>query len=126
MSEEHVSILIAEDERMLLKTISFFLEKKGYTVVPAQDGETAIELLRNKRFDLVVTDINMPYANGMEILHIIRNELKLPTPVIVLTSVGLESTVLNAFDLGASEFITKPFSLPVLAARIDNLLRSRK
>lgn len=125
MEEQKVKILVAEDERMLLKTMSFFLEKKGFVVVPATDGDMAISLLRKEPFDLVITDINMPYASGMEILHLIRDELKLLTPVIVLTSVGLESTALNAFDLGASEFITKPFSLPVLAARIENLLRTK-
>jgi len=126
MNDSKLKILIAEDERMLLKTMSFFLEKKGYQVIQAGDGETAITEAKSGGFDLIMTDINMPYASGMELLNLIRNEMKLPTPVIVLTSAGLESTALNAFDIGASEFITKPFSLPVLAARIENLLRARK
>lgn len=114
-------ILVAEDERMLLKTMSFFLQKKGFDVTPVFNGEDAASLIRTGTFDLIITDINMPYASGMELLHLIRNELKLSTPVIVLTSLALESTALHAFDLGASEFITKPFSLPVLAARIDGI-----
>lgn len=126
MGPEKMRILIAEDEKMLLKTMAFFLEKKGFSVVPAEDGDLAIGQIKTGNFDLIITDINMPYASGMEILHLIRNELKLSIPVIVLTSVGLESTALNAFDLGASEFITKPFSLPVLAARVENLLKNKK
>jgi len=74
----------------------------------------------------VITDINMPFVTGLEIIHLIRNELKLPIPIIVLTSAGLEKTALNAFEIGASEFITKPFSLPVLAARVEKLLQNSR
>lgn len=116
-----LKILVAEDERLLLKTMVFFLEKKGYLVVAVSDGELAREKIRTESFDLIITDINMPYASGMELLHLVRNELKLQTPVIVLTSASMEKVALDAFEMGASEFVSKPFSLPVLAARIEKL-----
>ena len=115
-------ILIAEDDKMLLQTMTFYLGRQGYQISKAEDGESAVKQIKETQFDLVITDINMPYVGGMEIVHLVRNELKRNTPVIVLTSSGLEKTQLNAFNLGASEFITKPFSLPVLAARIAKLL----
>lgn len=119
-------ILIAEDENMLLKTMTFFMEKKGYTVTTANNGNAAVEAMRTGAFDLVITDINMPYVTGMEIIHIARQELGLSIPIIVLTSAGLEKTELNAFEMGASEFMTKPFSLPVLATRVERLLQPSK
>lgn len=126
MSSDKIKILIAEDEKMLLKVMTHFLEKKGYEIIQATDGDHAISQLKTGNFNLIITDINMPYASGMEIIHLVRNEMKLTIPVIVLTSVGLEKTALNAFEIGASEFITKPFSLPLLAARIEKLLQTHK
>lgn len=116
-------ILLAEDEKLLLRTMAFYFEKKGFIVTQASDGNIAINELKKNTFDIIVTDINMPYANGMEIVNLVRNELKLNTPVIVLTTVGLEKTQLNAFEIGANEFITKPFSFPVLVTRILKLLQ---
>ena len=119
---DNLKILITEDDPVLLKMISYFLEKKGYAVIQASDGLSAIDKVNSQLFDLIITDINMPFANGLEIVNTVRNVLKLQTPIIVLTSEGVESTELNAFHIGASEFITKPFSLSALELRVVKLL----
>jgi DNA-binding response OmpR family regulator len=117
-------ILIAEDDVLLLKALGFFLEKKGYELCLVQDGRDAINKIKEGHFDLIVTDINMPFNNGMEIISLVRNELKLKTPIIVLTSMGLENTELEAFHIGADEFIAKPFSPQVLGVRIEKILHA--
>jgi DNA-binding response OmpR family regulator len=115
-------ILIAEDDVLLLKALGFYLEKKGYELILVADGRDAIKKIKETQFDLIVTDINMPFNNGMEIISLVRNELKLKTPIIVLTSMGLENTELEAFHIGADEFIAKPFSPQVLGVRIEKIL----
>lgn len=115
-------ILIAEDDLLLLKALGFYLDKKGYQLSLVQDGREAMTKIKEDHYDLIVTDINMPFNNGMEIISMVRNELKLKTPIIVLTSMGLENTELEAFHIGADEFISKPFSPQVLGVRIDKIL----
>lgn len=119
--EKH--ILIAEDDDMLRKSLAYFLRSNGFEVTEIENGEMAAAAIRTQTFDLVITDLNMPFVGGMELLSLIRNELQLTMPVIVLTASGVEKTELEAFDLGASEFISKPFSPSVLKARIEKLLR---
>jgi DNA-binding response OmpR family regulator len=115
-------ILIAEDDLLLLKALGFYLDKKGYDLSLVADGREAITKIKSEHYDLIVTDINMPFSNGLEIISLVRNELKLKTPIIVLTSMGLESTELEAFHVGADEFIAKPFSPQVLGVRIEKML----
>ena len=114
-------ILIAEDDRMLLRSIAFKLEKEGYQTVVASDGRQAIDLVEQENPDLVVSDIMMPYLNGLEIIPYIKAHND-RTPVIMLTSIGLEDTVVKAFDLGADDFMTKPFNLGELLIRIKRQL----
>ncbi len=92
-------------------------------VIKAIDGREAKNLLRQEDFDLVITDIHMPFHSGLEITTFIRNELKKDTPIIVLSAEGLEDTVLQAFELGANDFITKPFSPAELVVRVKRILR---
>lgn len=117
-----MKILLAEDDVLTRKSLTYFLEAKKYDVVHATDGEAAFDLLKDNSFDLIITDLNMPKIGGMELIHIIRNELSLETPVIVLTASGVEQTELDAFAIGASEFISKPFSPSVLNMRIQRLV----
>jgi DNA-binding response OmpR family regulator len=115
-------ILVAEDDLLLLKSLGYYLDKQGYEVFPVSDGREAIEKIKQLDFDLIVTDLNMPFSNGMEIISLVRNELKKRTPIIVLTAMGLEATELDAFRIGADEFISKPFSPHVLGVRIEKLI----
>lgn len=115
-------ILLAEDDALTTQSLIYFLKAKSYEVVHAEDGEAALQFLKTEVYDLIITDLNMPKIGGMELIHIIRNDLKLETPVIVLTASGVEQTELDAFAIGASEFISKPFSPSVLNTRIQRLV----
>lgn len=115
-------ILIADDELMVLRTIEFRLQREGYKTIVAFDGKEAIEKIFSESPDLIITDLMMPYNNGLEIVNVVRNQLKQKTPVIILSAVGLEKTVLEAFKLGADDFVTKPFSPNELTIRVEKLL----
>lgn len=117
-------ILLAEDELLLRKSLEFFIQSNGFNIETVADGQAAVEKLRETNYDLVITDLNMPFVGGMEIINIVRNELHRDSPIIVLTSSGAEQVELESFNLGASEFIAKPFSPQVLLARIHKLLRN--
>ncbi|MBP1163833.1 MULTISPECIES: response regulator transcription factor [unclassified Chryseobacterium] len=110
-------ILIAEDDELILKTIEHKLLKEGHEVILTRNGKDAIETLKTKDIDLAITDIMMPFASGIEILSAIKTMGK-QIPVIMLSSMGQEEVVLNAFDLGAADFIIKPFSPNELILRI--------
>lgn len=114
-------ILTVEDDILLLKTLAFKLRKEGYIVVTSKNGFDAIEYLKENEPDLIVTDIMMPFINGLEIISFVRNEKKSKVPIIVLSSAGLEKTVLEAFELGADDFVTKPFSPNELSIRIKKV-----
>lgn len=116
------TILIAEDDDILRKSLAFFLGNQGYRITQIDNGNDAAEAIRNTHFDLIITDLNMPFIGGMELIHIVRNELKSDVPVIVLTASGVEKTELDAFAIGASEFMAKPFSPSVLEVRVRKLL----
>jgi len=110
-------ILIAEDDELILKTIEHKLVKEGHEVILTRNGKDAIETLQNEPVDLAITDIMMPFASGIEILSAIKSMDK-KIPVIILSSMGQEEVILNAFDLGAADFIVKPFSPNELMLRI--------
>lgn len=113
-------ILIAEDDELILKTIEHKLLKEGYEVIVARNGKDAIDTIKETEIDLIITDIMMPFASGTEILAAIRSFGK-KIPVIMLSSLGQEEVVLEAFDLGASDFMVKPFSPNELILRIKRL-----
>lgn len=114
-------ILIAEDDELILKTVEHKLLKEGHEVILTRNGKEAIEKLKEEEVDLAITDIMMPFASGIEILSAIRSVGK-NTPVIMLSSMGQEEVVLNAFDLGASDFIVKPFSPNELMLRVKRFI----
>ncbi|MEZ7500102.1 response regulator transcription factor [Flavobacterium sp. Arc3] len=117
-----MKILIAEDDVMMLKTMEFKLKKEGFTVIACANGEEAITKIKTENPDVIITDIMMPLINGLEMVRKVKAELKLNIPIIVLSGVGLEKTVLEAFELGADDFITKPFSPNELIVRIRRLM----
>ncbi|MDH5826849.1 response regulator transcription factor [Sphingobacterium faecium] len=113
-------ILIAEDDELILRTIEHKLVKEGHTVILTRDGKEAIEKIHELELDLVITDIMMPFASGIEILSAIAIAGK-KLPVIVLSSMGQEEVIIDAFDLGAADFMVKPFSPNELLLRIKRL-----
>lgn len=117
-------IILAEDNDILRKSLSFFLESKGFIVDQFSDGGEAIDAIAANNYDLILTDINMPGSSGMEITQHVRQHLNSEVPIIILTSSGVEQTELDSFDIGANEFIAKPVSPAVLLVRINKLLKT--
>jgi len=115
-------VLIADDEARMRKLIGDFLKKEGYSVYEAADGQQALDLFSsNGDIDLVILDVMMPGYDGWTICREIRKSTQVP--IIMLTARGEESDELFGFNLGADEYISKPFSLKILSARVQALLR---
>ena len=113
-------ILIAEDDELILRTIEHKLLKEGYDVILSRNGKEAIDHIKNSEVDLIITDTMMPFVSGIEILSALNLMEKIP--VIMLSSMGQEEVILTAFDLGASDFIVKPFSPNELMLRVKRLI----
>lgn len=118
------SILVVEDDKLMLTLIQFKLEEQGYTVVTVENGLKAKELVQTESYDLIISDIMMPFFSGLELANMLRQELKSTTPLILLSASGQESTVASAFEMGADDFISKPFSPPELIIRVIKLLNN--
>jgi DNA-binding response OmpR family regulator len=119
-------ILIAEDNKLIQDTIVFKLQKDGYEVIKAVNGKECLECLQSGSYDLLITDLFMPYISGHEIISAVRTEMKIDLPILVLSAAGAEETVLKAFELGADDYMIKPFSLSELSIRVKKILASRK
>jgi DNA-binding response OmpR family regulator len=115
-------ILLAEDNSTLSLLLKFRLEKEGFDLFVAVDGKEAIDLIAKHDPDLIITDIMMPFISGLEVISHVRNKLELNTPIIVFSSAGQEEMVLKAFDLGANDFMGKPFSPNELVIRVKRQL----
>jgi two-component system alkaline phosphatase synthesis response regulator PhoP len=114
-------ILIADDEPNLVEILKFSLEKEGYAVVTAADGEAAVTAVRQDHPDLLVLDLMLPRLNGMEVCRIVRRESSLP--IIILTAKTEEVDRVLGLEVGADDYVTKPFSIRELVARIRAQLR---
>src|SRR3954462_11940016 len=116
-----MKILSADDDKDLLALIAFTLSQAGYLVVKAGDGQTAIKAFEAEAPDLVILDINMPGASGFQVCEAVRAKSRVP--VMMLTVRGEEEDLVRALELGADDYLTKPFSPRTLLARIKALLR---
>lgn len=116
-------IVLAEDNSTLSLLLKFRLEKEGYKLFVAENGKVAIELIELHNPELILTDIMMPFISGLEVISHVRNKLNLQTPIVVFSAAGQEEMVLKAFNLGASDFMGKPFSPNELVIRVKRLLR---
>jgi len=116
-------IVLAEDNSTLSLLLKFRLEKEGYKLLIAVDGKQAIELIEQHDPELILTDIMMPFISGLEVISHVRNKLNKQTPIIVFSAAGQEEMVLKAFNLGANDFMGKPFSPNELVIRVKRLLR---
>jgi len=123
--KERSSILVADDEPNLLSNLAYALEAEGYAVEACSDGESAWEAFSSRRQDLVVLDILMPRLDGTEVLRRIR-AVDAEVPVMFLTSKDEEFDKVLGLELGADDYLTKPFSLRELEARVKALLRRSK
>lgn len=118
-------ILVAEDNKLILETIAYSLNREGYEIFKAIDGKECLDIFKDNEIDLIITDLYMPAINGHEVISTIREEMKKNTPILVLSAAGAEENVLKAFDLGADDFMVKPFSLVELNVRVRKMLNSR-
>jgi len=115
------SILIVEDEPELVKVLRSYLEQAGFTVFSAFRGDTGLSTWEHKRPDLVILDLNLPGLDGLDVAREIRR--KATTPIIMLTARTEETDQLIGLELGADDYITKPFSPRIVVARVRALLR---
>jgi DNA-binding response OmpR family regulator len=116
-----MKILSADDDKDLLALIAFTLSQAGYLVVKASDGPSAIRLFEAEAPDLVILDINMPGASGFQVCEAVRAKSRVP--VMMLTVRGEEEDLVKALEIGADDYLTKPFSPRTLLARVKALLR---
>lgn len=119
-----MAILIVEDEPDLLDILCFTLRREGHDVIAAHNGAAGLELWRNKRPNLVLLDVDLPKVDGWEVCKQIRKESN--TPIIMLTASNNEGDIVKGLDLGADDYITKPFSHKQLVSRIRAVLRRAK
>lgn len=116
-----MKILVVDDEKLLVKGIKFNLENEGYQVEAGYDGEEAVELARSGGFDLIILDLMMPKLDGLEACMRIREFSTIP--IIMLTARGEDMDKIIGFEYGADDYITKPFNILELKARVRALLR---
>jgi len=118
------NILISDDEVLMRRTLEHRLRADGHAVVAVSDGIKANDVVahQGENIQLIITDLMMPFMNGLEFINIVRNQYQLKVPIIVLSKVSNEDSILQALEMGADEYMTKPFSPNELSLRIKKLL----
>jgi two-component system OmpR family response regulator len=117
-------ILIVEDDRNLLDTLKYNLRKEGYDVVTAADGAEALDVARREKPGLIILDIMLPKVSGFEVCRILRKDMIVP--ILMLTAKADETDKIVGLEIGADDYMTKPFSLRELLARVRAMLRRTK
>lgn len=117
----NINVLVVDDEKPLRDFVRRNLEVRGYKVLTASNGVEALALFKNEKLDLVIMDIMMPHMDGLEATRRIREDSHVP--IIILTAMGEESDKVRAFDLGADDYLTKPFGVGELLGRVQAVLR---
>ncbi len=117
------SILIVDDEEDVLELVRYNLDKEGYRIETATTGEEALTKAKTKSPDIVILDVMLPGIGGLEVCKQLKNDAKtMGTPIIILTAKGEESDIVTGLELGADDYVTKPFSPKVLIARVRRIL----
>lgn len=114
-------VLVVEDDATLLDAVAYNLQRDGHQVSTAADGVDGLALAREERPDLIVLDLMLPRMSGTDVCRLVRNEQ--PVPIIILTARDSEQDVIAGLNLGADDYVTKPFSMRELRARVNALLR---
>lgn len=122
MKKKKEKILIVEDDSSLSRGLEMNLEFEGYEVCLAEDGEAGLAAALNENPDLIVLDLRLPKLSGLEVLECLREEGR-ETPVIILSAMGREDDKVRGLKLGADDYVSKPFGLKELLARIETALR---
>jgi two-component system response regulator VicR len=116
-------VLLIEDDALIQKTVELKLKKEAFDVICASDGREGLEKLISEQPDMVLTDLMLPYNSGLEVVSAVKAIKDKAIKVIVFSTMGQESIVEEAFELGADDYITKPFSLNELSIRIKKQLK---
>ncbi len=118
------TILVVEDEKNIVELVQYNLEQEGFRTLKALKGDEGLELARKKKPDLVILDLMLPEVDGLEICRILkRNDATAHIPIIILTAKGKETDKVLGLELGADDYVTKPFSPRELVARVKAVLR---
>ncbi len=125
MNENQTTVLIVDDEPAIRLSLRTILTGLGFTVVEAARGEEAVALVRTAQFDVVLLDINMPGLGGIAVCRLMR-KIAPPLPIVMLTVQGTEERKVEALDAGADDYVTKPFQLRELIARIRSAVRRNR
>lgn len=119
-----MTILVVDDELPIIELIQYNLKKEGFTVLTAENGARALELARSEKPDLIILDLMLPDMGGFDICRILRNDSSTARiPIIMATAKTSDSDIVSGLELGADDYITKPFSPKVLVARVKSVLR---
>jgi two-component system, OmpR family, alkaline phosphatase synthesis response regulator PhoP len=124
MDDQARKVLIADDEPDIIEILKYNLEKEGYQVIPARDGDEAIDKAKQTHPDLVVLDMMMPKKTGVEVCEILRAQKEFKdTMIMFLTALSDEATQIKSFDTGADDYVTKPISPNVFVSKVNALFR---
>ena len=116
-------ILVADDDPVAARFVASLLQDQGYEVLVAQDGQHALDLMLRHRFDLIVSDLVMPYRDGYELLRMVRAEPDLAdVPVVILSMKDREEDIVRGLEMGADDYVVKPFNARELCARVRKVL----
>jgi DNA-binding response OmpR family regulator len=118
-------ILVVEDEPRMLELLREGLHDHGFSVMTAADGATGLEISAALEFDAIVLDIGLPHINGYEVIKSLRAQARM-TPILILTARDTEDDIIYGLDLGADDYLTKPFSFPELVARLHSITRRHR
>jgi two-component system alkaline phosphatase synthesis response regulator PhoP len=117
-------ILVVDDDRQIVRLVQSYLQQSGYAVLTAYDGEEALHAIRREKPDLVVLDLNLPKRDGLDVTRIVRSDEALAaTPILMLTARVEDVDKLIGLELGADDYLTKPFNPPEVVARVKAILR---
>jgi DNA-binding response OmpR family regulator len=116
------SILIVEDDHILLKTMESLLSIRGHEIAIAKDGKEALDKISRHHYDLVLTDLMLPYSNGLEIISKLNTGDK-KTAVVIMSAASTEESIEDGFAIGADDYIRKPFTPSELMLRVNRLLK---
>lgn len=117
----NIKILVVDDERLIVKGIKFSLEQEGWAVDTAYDGEEALNSVKNNKYDVMILDVMLPKYDGLQVCQLVREFSNLP--IIMLTAKGEDMDKIMGLEYGADDYVTKPFNILELKARIKAILR---
>jgi DNA-binding response OmpR family regulator len=118
-----MKVLVCEDNQLAMKTLTFVLGKEGYELDTAEEGNRALALLQKSVYNLIIVDIHLPYHSGLELIKYLRSDLKMDTPVLVLSAFSDLQIQNQARELGISGYIVKPFKMTDLIAKMSTILK---